>query len=283
MKIKKKWEDLKICDDFMFAKVMRNKDICKEIIEKVLKIKIDKIEYLEEQKTIDIKYDAKSIRLDVYIKDEKNTVYNVEVQTTNQYNLAKRSRYYQGLIDLDLIEKGEIYNNLNRSYVIFICTFDPFKRDRHIYTFRNICEEDKELYLEDETTKIFLNSKGTLNDVDEDIKAFLDYVSGKISNNELVKRVDSEVSRIKRNEEWKVEYMTLLMREREIAWEAKEEGRKEGRMEGRKEGREQGICNLIESYQEIGATPQQTANKISEKYSLSKDDVKEKLNKYWKR
>ena len=271
MKIKKKWEDLKICDDFMFAKVMRNKDICKEIIEKVLKIKIDKIEYLEEQKTIDIKYDAKSIRLDVYIKDEKNTVYNVEVQTTNQYNLAKRSRYYQGLIDLDLIEKGEIYNNLNRSYVIFICTFDPFKRDRHIYTFRNICEEDKELYLEDETTKIFLNSKGTLNDVDEDIKAFLDYVSGKISNNELVKRVDSEVSRIKRNEEWKVEYMTLLMREREIAWEAKEEER------------EQGICNLIESYQEIGATPQQTANKISEKYSLSKDDVKEKLNKYWKR
>ena len=65
--------------------------------------------------------------------------------------------------------------------------------------------------------------------------------------------------------------MTLLMREREIAWEAKEEER------------EQGICNLIESYQEIGATPQQTANKISEKYSLSKDDVKEKLNKYWKR
>ena len=271
MKIKKKWEDLKICDDFMFAKVMRNKDICKEIIEKVLKIKIDKIEYLEEQKTIDIKYDAKSIRLDVYIKDEKNTVYNVEVQTTNQYNLAKRSRYYQGLIDLDLIEKGEIYNNLNRSYVIFICTFDPFKRDRHIYTFRNICEEDKELYLEDETTKIFLNSKGTLNDVDKDIKAFLDYVSGEISNNGLVKRVDSEVSRIKRNEEWKVEYMTLLMKEREIAWEAKEEER------------EQGICNLIESYQEIGATPQQTANKVSEKYSLSKDDVKEKLNKYWKR
>ena len=61
--------------------------------------------------------DARSVRLDVYIKDNKNTIYNVEMQTTNPRNLPKRSRYYQGMIDLNLIEKGENFNKLNKSYM----------------------------------------------------------------------------------------------------------------------------------------------------------------------
>ena len=295
MKVQKKWEDLEICDDFMFAKVMRNKDICREVIEKILKIEIEKIEYIEEQKAIDINYDSKSVRLDVYVKDELDTVYNVEIQTTNQYDLSKRSRYYQSMIDLDLIEKGEIYNNLNKSYVMFICTFDPFKQGRHIYTFRNICEQDKSLYLDDETTKVFLNSKGKLEDVDEEVKAFLDYVDGKVSDNSFVKKIDSEVKRVKRNEEWRVEYMTLLMREREIAWQARQEGRlegrQEGRLEGRKEGRQEGrkeerqesIRNLIELCQEMDMSLQQTAIQVSGRYGLSQQEIKEELKRYWKR
>ena len=57
--------------------------------------------------------------MDVYVKGEDQTVYNVEMQTTNTGELPRRSRYYQGLIDMDLIEKGEPYSKLNKSYVIF--------------------------------------------------------------------------------------------------------------------------------------------------------------------
>lgn len=39
-----------------------------------------------------------------------------EMQTVHEEGLPKRSRYYQGMIDLSLIEKGEPYKNLNRSY-----------------------------------------------------------------------------------------------------------------------------------------------------------------------
>lgn len=60
-----RWEDLRITNDFLFGKVMRNEEICKELVESILNIKIDKIEYPEEQKTIDISIDAKSVRLDV--------------------------------------------------------------------------------------------------------------------------------------------------------------------------------------------------------------------------
>lgn len=34
--------------------------------------------------------------------------------------------YYQGMIDLNILEKGEDYRNLKKSYVIYICTFDQY-------------------------------------------------------------------------------------------------------------------------------------------------------------
>jgi len=71
------WENLKISNDFIFAKVMRNPELCKGLLERLLDIKIDHIEYPEEQKTIDIAKDSKSVRLDVYLKDGNGTVYNV--------------------------------------------------------------------------------------------------------------------------------------------------------------------------------------------------------------
>lgn len=105
---------------------MRNPELCKGTLERLSGISIDYIEYPEEQKIIDIAKDSKSVRLDVYLRDEKGIVYNVEMQTANGKNLPKRSRYYQGMIDLNAIEKGADYNELPQSLVIFICTFDVF-------------------------------------------------------------------------------------------------------------------------------------------------------------
>ena len=82
------------------------------------------------------------------------------MQTTSYAELPKRSRYYQDVIDLNIIEKGDTYDILGVSYVIFICTFDFFKKDRSVYEFENICVEDANIRLNDGTHKIFLNTKG---------------------------------------------------------------------------------------------------------------------------
>ena len=196
--IQERWLSLTPSDDFVFSKMMRNKAICKGLVETLLGFDIDRIEYPEEQKSIDIAMDAKSVRLDVYVKDDKDTVYNIEMQTSPQSYLPKRSRYYQGMIDLNLIEKGELYDKLNTSYVIFICTFDPFDRGRPMYTFRNLCIEDKTLELGDRSTKIFLNSKGQSESLDPDIAAFLRYVDGKAAEGTFTKEVNQEVIRVKK-------------------------------------------------------------------------------------
>ena len=111
----KSLQELSLEDDFLFAKVMSDKSICKEFLEKLLEIDIERIEMPENQKVIDLLLDSKGIRLDIYVKDEKNTVYNVEMQRGKHKNLPKRLRYYQGNIDLDLINKGEDYRKLAKS------------------------------------------------------------------------------------------------------------------------------------------------------------------------
>ena len=58
------------------------------------------------------------------------------------YNIKRRTRYYQSMIDADLLETGADYDDLNKTIIILICPFDPFGKGRHIYTFRNFCAQD---------------------------------------------------------------------------------------------------------------------------------------------
>ena len=94
--MEKNFEELQIKDDFMFSVIMRNPKFCKPFLERVLGIEINHIEYPKSQETIDLSADAKSVRLDIYVEDEKNTVYNIEMQTVENRNIPRRTRYYQG-------------------------------------------------------------------------------------------------------------------------------------------------------------------------------------------
>ncbi len=106
---------------------MQDSELCKELLQRILPdLEIDHIEYPELQKAIKPDVDAKSIRLDVYIRDDKGTIYDIEMQVTDTKELPKRSRYYQSVIDLQLIDKGQHYKLLKPSYIIFICPFDVF-------------------------------------------------------------------------------------------------------------------------------------------------------------
>jgi predicted transposase/invertase (TIGR01784 family) len=184
-------------------------------LECILGVKIRKIEYPELQKDIKKAIKSRGIRLDVYVEDDMGTVYNIEIQTTNKKNLPKRIRYYQGMIDLNIINEGEDFKTLKKSYVIFICDYDEFGLGRHIYTFENICKEVPELKLGDDTVKIILNTKGTADDVNDDVRELLEYIGGAVPKSPLTRSLEDEVQKLKSNEEWRVEFMTIRMRDRE--------------------------------------------------------------------
>lgn len=89
-------QQLNLEDDFLFAKVMSDKEVCKKVLEKILGISIREVSIPATQKTINHLYEGKGIRLDVYINDDEGTVYNVEMERGKQKKaiLPKRSRYY---------------------------------------------------------------------------------------------------------------------------------------------------------------------------------------------
>ena len=226
----KEWEELTIQDNFLFQKVMQNPRICKRLIEKLLGIKVKSITYPEAEKTLSAGFSNKDIRLDLYVETNNGTLLDIEMQTTAGKSewLPKRTRYYQSMIDVNIIMKGDDYTELKTSFVIFICTFDPFDENRRIYTFRHRCVEHDGLELGDGTTKIFLNTKGSVGEVDEDIRKFLSYVDGHAAEGKFTQDIAREVEKVKLHKETRLEYMTLLMEIKEQKRESREEGRREG-------------------------------------------------------
>ena len=232
-------DKLTLSNDFLFKHVMLRKRICKHILEELLHTQIADITYLEAEQTLDVYPDSHGIRLDVRIADDTDTHYNLEMQVKNtknpdtkNYVLPKRTRYYQALMDIDLLQKNQEYDLLPPTYIIFICVFDFFAKENYVYTFKKRCLEDLELELPDEATIMILNTKGTHGSISKDIKSFYDYVNNHVINSDFTKQIDDEISYLKLDSKVRREFMLLEARLLDERREAKAEGIAEGKAEG---------------------------------------------------
>lgn len=209
---------------------MQEPSLCKHFLEKLLGIKIQKINYPEREKEIGILPESHDVRLDVYADDSKEGMFNVEMQAYMDRDICKRSRYYQGVLDVNFLKRGMDYGKLPRSFVIFICNYDVFGLDKPIYTFENRSVHEEGLRLGDEAYKIFLclTPHFAEADIDEDIKAFLFYISGvKKNGNDFIRRLDEQLQTVKSNKLWRKEFMKYeldLMMMRRMGYE---EGKQE--------------------------------------------------------
>jgi len=224
-------DELTFCDDYMFGAVMRNPEICKNILETLLNIQIEKLEYPELQKSISTYYESKGVRLDVYVKDS-DKVFDIEIQNNSGISLPKRMRYYQSMVDMDNLLKGQDYSELKESFIIFICNFDPFNLDLPCYTFKNLCIQDKNLELSDETTKIIFNSTAYNKEKNLELSAFLKYINTKIPTNDFTKKLNILVEESKINNKFRNDYLAMNLHDRDIRWVALAEGKQIGLQEG---------------------------------------------------
>ena len=213
------YEALTIQDDFMFKKVMQCKRICMRLISEIMQVEVRDITYLETEKTIEAYIEGRGIRLDVLVADEKGTHYNIEMQVRNTVGkstgkalLPKRTRYYQGSIDTDMLQKGQNFDELPPLVLIFICAFDLFDQDRYLYEFKSRCTEDYELVLDNEVTVMFLNALGRRGNVSQLVKNFLQYVNDHVPKDDFTNEVEDEVVRLNHDKEVRREFMVLSTR-----------------------------------------------------------------------
>ena len=223
--MEKKFKDLNLKNAFLFAVAFNDPEICQMALELILGMPIPKVNVKTEHNIL-LNPDSKCVRLDVNARSEYDVNYNVEAQNSNEKNIIRRSRYYQAELDVAELKPGDDYNKLPDSYVIFICTFDPFERGLYRYTFIERCEENGEP-LGDGTCKIFLSTKGTnKEDVPEELITFLGYFEDSTdeyvekTDNKSIRKLHKKIVTLKKSREWEDGYMKL----EELFSERKREG-----------------------------------------------------------
>ncbi len=222
-----KWEQATLANNFIFYKVMRHHpDACQYLIEMLLNVKIEKME-MHSEEMIDIDHDSKGIRLDVYVRDT-NKMYDIELQTTDTKELPERARYYQDVMDLSSLNKGDFYKDLKDSYVIFICLEDIFHKGLPVYTFENICREDLNTKLNDRTQKCFFIADICAKMIkDEEARSFFEFLISNKVNSNYTKDLNEYVIDAKHNTQWRVQYMTWERQQAYAFQNGKEEKAKE--------------------------------------------------------
>ena len=244
------WDAITIKNNFLFQETLRNKSLCKQLLERVLHIQVKTIRYMETEKTMKAQLSSKNTRLDVYVEDKDGNVADIEMQTTDTKSvinyderdektiireLPLRTRYYQNIIGTNMLRRGMHYRELRKAYVIFICTFDPFGAGLPVYHFTYRCKENGNLQMGDLTENIFLNVKAADKTDDEELAAFLRYVNGQRATTSFTRMLDKEATRIKNNDDWRLKAMTLDMEIKDMKKREREKGKQEGLKAGKQE------------------------------------------------
>ena len=267
----RKLRELTIKDDFMFGAVMSDPENCRELLEMILGISIDRIE-VSKEKSMVYHPEYKGVRLDAYARHEENTCYNVEMQASRRPVLGKRSRYYQSQMDMEMLQSGRDYEELPKSFVVFICDFDPFGKELYRYTFKMKCEEDVNVELEDARRIIFLSTQGkNREEVPKELVTFLEYVKADLEESQkdfhdsYVRRLQDSVQRVKANREMEERFMLL----EEKLKEERAEGEKIGWKLGQTQGARDMLLKMLEILGEIPEPIRERITSVSEQETLT--------------
>lgn len=269
------WSTAGIGNTFLFGKVMTsNPNLLLELLQYSLpEFHIKQIENPEKEADVKLSIDAHGVRLDVITTDDRGRRIDVEMQMRNEKNIPRRMRYYEGSIDQTTLEKGQNYSNLGDVVILFITPFDPFDaRGNYKYTFRNTCQEDKDLVLDDGVSKVVLNAAGHKGDITPELKEFLQLVAGNVdpthyAEGSFADRVQRQVHIARRNARWRKEYMDWEMTLRN----EREKGREEGRIEERAKTEEQ--RKRAEAEKNRADAAEERIRKLEEKLALLEKDV----------
>ena len=151
----------RLLDDEFMRKVFEDKDCTQVLIRIILKNKDLVVKDVYCQHPIK-NLQGRSVNLDIYAVDPEGNLYNIEVQRWSKGASARRARYNSSLMDADLLEAGEEYQNLRESYVIFITEKDVLKGKKTIYHIDRIISETNEPF-NDGSHIIYVNAENQEN------------------------------------------------------------------------------------------------------------------------
>ena len=245
----RKLEDLNLIDNFLFQQMLQQKEDGEEfariLLTTILNRPIRKVRITSQKNILGLDTDKHGIRLDAYIEDVSDSlnpdladielvpdIYDMEPNNTyEKETLPRRTRYYHGLIDTQLLASGLNYSKLPNMIIIVILPYDPFDKNRMVYTIQNHCIEDPSIPYDDGAKKIFLYTKGIEGSPSQELKDMLKYIEKSTKDNvtnQSIASIQELVDKVKKKKEVGVNYMK--------SWEMEELARTAGYKDGFNEG-----------------------------------------------
>lgn len=239
-RLAQQWEELTIANDRMFSMVMENNAICRELLRRIFpELAIDWVQRVTVQKQVNTSLDARTARFDVYIRDDQQRTYIVEMQVANRQNLPYRLRYYLEQVDHSILGPGDNYEKLAGypTYVIFFCDFDYYGQDRPEYRFEWRNTDQPDLTAGTGQQLVVFNAQASTFHDKIGVAGFLKLMHNQIAAGDpLVEQVTREMKRIKQDPERRRDYMKYEL----DLMDARSDGMAIGLAEGKKQGLEQG-------------------------------------------
>ena len=193
-------------------------------------------------------------------------------------------------MDVDNLLRGQSYAELKESYVIFICTQDPFGKGLPVYEFRNVCTADGSIFLDDKSVKVFYNVGAYGKEREAELSALLEYLCERRATSGFTRRINALVEKAKRNEKFRSWYMSLniwkddLLREgsqlgEKIGFERGvaagiRKGRKDGLLQGQRDGIAAGAYQAKRETAKILSGMQMSLEAIAKATGLSEAEIK---------
>lgn len=260
-----------LSDFALFLSVMKNPRAYRNVISIVMDEPDIEVQEVKVEQVVLNKDGRRAIRLDAWARTTDERQFNMEMQNTENDDLRKRARYYQGMMDTPILKSGKEtkYKMLPSTVIIFITQEDIFGRDFAKYTFTEQCEELEGLKLEDGTTKIFLNmssKNGT-----PELVSMLQYMKEtRLENPEVIVKdsriveLDDIVSEVKESEEWEAVKMNIL-----------EIGMEHGEKLGVEKGERLKLKSLVAKKLAKGCSTEEIADMLEEEIGIILEIIKE--------
>ena len=188
----------------------------------------------------------------------------LEMQNKKHCNIEKRTRYYQSMLDVDMLAKGASIKDLKESFIIFICQKDPFNLGEACYKTKTVFENHPDKIFDDNTHRIFYNASAYTKESDPELYAFLQFISTNVPEDDFTDEIFDLVEQNKIDEQFRSEYMRCNLPDADIM----EDGIAIGKEEGRSEAKLEAARNML--LKQVG-----TIDQIAEITNLSLETIQQ--------
>ena len=140
-------KELRLMDDDFFSEALDGK---KEAVEYILNTVLERDDIKVKSTKAQVEYKSatkRSIKLDIQAEDVHGRLMDIEIQRSDRGSGVRRARFHSSMIDRTLLSKGEDFEDLVDTYVIFITEKDKFGMGVPLYHIeRRIKEMDHALF-----------------------------------------------------------------------------------------------------------------------------------------